>query len=96
MEIELTLSADAEDRTEYDWFGEARCQETSGDNEAALAAYSESIKLNPKFAKAWYYKALLHYELGQKEEALACAKKALEIKPDWEKHIRKNLPDLEI
>ncbi|MHA1907040.1 MAG: tetratricopeptide repeat protein [Candidatus Thorarchaeota archaeon] len=90
------MSAEREDFTEYDWFGEARCQETGGDPEAALKAYSESIKLNPNFAKAWYYKALLHYELGQKDEALECAKKALEIKPNWEKHIRKNLPDLEI
>ncbi len=96
LEIREKVSAAEEDYTEYDWFGEARIQETAGNSEGALEAFSESIKLNPNFAKAWYYKALLHYELGQKEEALECAKKALELKPTWEKHIRKNLPDLEL
>ncbi len=96
VEIREKLAAAKEDYTEYDWFGEARIRETEGNSEGALEAFSESIKLNPNFAKAWYYKALLHYELGQKDEALECAKKALELKPTWEKHIRKNLPELEL
>ncbi|MFW9848490.1 MAG: tetratricopeptide repeat protein [Candidatus Thorarchaeota archaeon] len=90
------MSAAKEDYTEYDWFGEARIRETQGDLNGALEAFAESIKLNPGFAKAWYYKALLHYELGQKDKALECAKKVLELKPTWEKYIRKNLPDLDL
>ena len=96
LEIKEKVAAAKEDYTEYDWFGEARIRETARNSEGALEAFSESIKLNPNFAKAWYYKALLHYELGQKDDAIKCAKKTLELKPTWEKHIRKNLPDLEL
>ncbi len=89
------MSAEREDFTEYDWFGEGRIRETSGDIEGAIEAFGEAIKLNPSFAKAWYYKALLHFKLNQKEDATTCAKKALGIKPSWEKHLRENLKGLE-
>lgn len=95
METESKLSAEIEDFTEYDWFGEARIRETAGNIEGAIEAFAKSIKLNPDFAKAWYYKALLHFQLGQKEEAITCAKKAMDLKPSWEKHLRKNLDGLE-
>ena len=95
METERKLSAEPEDMTEYDWFGEGRIRETAGNIEGAIEAFGKAIKLNPNFGKAWYYKALLHFELDQKEDAIACAKKAMEIKPDWEKYLRKNLVGLE-
>ncbi|MFW9908915.1 MAG: tetratricopeptide repeat protein [Candidatus Thorarchaeota archaeon] len=88
------MSVGHEDYTEYDWFGEARVQETSGDLQGAMKAFEESIKLNPKFAKAWYYKAILHYHLGEMSEAAKCAKKVMQLNPSWEKHLRKNMPNL--
>ncbi|RLI59760.1 MAG: hypothetical protein DRO93_08025 [Candidatus Thorarchaeota archaeon] len=88
------MTAEIEDRTQYDWFGVARVHERKGEFEEALRAYGEAVKIDPQFAKAWYYKAKLHHQLGQEAEARECAKKALEIKPDWEKHVKEFLPDL--
>ncbi|MFW9921201.1 MAG: tetratricopeptide repeat protein [Candidatus Thorarchaeota archaeon] len=88
------MSVSKEDYTEYDWFGEARVRETAGNLEGALEAFEESLKLNPKFAKAWYYKAELHYHMKQIKEAQECARKAIELKPSWKKHFEKNMPEL--
>ncbi len=88
------MSVEPGDRTEYDWFGEAKIREKAGDSEGALKAYEEAIKINPSFEKAWFYKAQLHHRLGQKDEAIVCARKTLELKPAWEKHVRKFLPDI--
>ena len=96
MEIEVTLSVETEDYTEHDWYQEGRILEKKGDPEGALEAYSESLKINPNYQEAWYYKALLLYKLGKRDESLVCAKKAIELKPSWEKHVRKNMPELEI
>ena len=96
MEIEEKLSAETDDYTEHDWYQEGRIKEKTGDSEGALEAYSESLKINPEYPEALYYKALLLYKLGRKDESLECAKKAMEVKPSWEKHIQKNMPDLEI
>ena len=90
------MSVSYEDYTEYDWFGEARCLESSGEFEKALKAFDESIKLNPDFAKAWYYKAVLLYRLGRKDEAAECSKKVVELKPEWEKYIQKEMPDIKL
>lgn len=90
------MSVTKEHFTEYDWFGEARIREIAGDLEGAIQAFEESIKLNPRFAKAWYYKAELHYTLGQLQEAKSCAERAIEIKPSWKKHFQANMPDLEL
>ena len=85
-----------ENYTEHDWYSEARGLESAGDLEGALAAFDESIKINPKYEKSWYYKAELLYKMGRMEEALECAKKVMEIKPSWKKHFEKNMPDLKI
>ena len=90
------MSVTKEDYTEYDWFGEARVLETGGDLEGALVAFEMALSLNPKFAKAWYYKAELHYRLDQKDEARKCAQKAIELKPSWKKYFEKNMPDLQL
>jgi len=90
------MSIEPEDYTEYDRFGEARIREIAGDSEGALKAYEEAIKLNPRFEKAWFYKAQLHHKLGQKDEPIVSAKKTLEQKPAWEKHVQKLLPDVTV
>ncbi|RDE11455.1 MAG: hypothetical protein C4K48_11460 [Candidatus Thorarchaeota archaeon] len=88
------MSADPEHMTQYDWFSQARIHETMGDDEKALAAYEESVKIDPQYAKAWFYKARLHYRLGQMALARECARNVLKLKPEWESHVKKNLPKL--
>jgi predicted TPR repeat methyltransferase len=83
------MTAEIEDRTQYDWFSIGKMHENKGDYDKAVHAYEEALKLDPQLAKAWFYKAKLHHKLKQMEEAKECAKKVLELKPDWEKHIKK-------
>ena len=90
----LSLSADINERTQFDWFSVARIHETRGQDNEALKAYEESVKLDPGYAKAWFHKAKLHYKLGQKNKAKECVKRVLELEPDWKKYIEKYLPDL--
>ncbi|MFX1481775.1 MAG: tetratricopeptide repeat protein [Promethearchaeota archaeon] len=88
------MSAEIHERTQFDWFSEARIQEIKGNDEEALKAYEESIKLDPNYAKAWFYKAKLHYRLGQTDEVKECVKRVLQLEPDWEKYVRKSFPDI--
>lgn len=88
------MAAEIHERTQYDWFSIARIYETKGEEQEALKAYEESIKLDGNYAKAWFHKAKLHYKLGQKKEAKECANKVLELKPEWEKYVKKHMPDL--
>jgi tetratricopeptide (TPR) repeat protein len=88
------MAAELEDMTQYDWFSHARVYETTGETKKAIEAYEESLKLDSTFAKAWFYKAKLHYKLGQKDEAKECVERTLEIKPEWEGHVKKYMPDL--
>ncbi|MBN2230258.1 MAG: tetratricopeptide repeat protein [Candidatus Thorarchaeota archaeon] len=88
------MAADLKDMTQYDWFSQARIHETNGEDEKALEAYEESVKLDPQYAKAWFYKAKLHYKLKQMKEAKDCVKRVLELEPDWESYIKKYLPKL--
>jgi len=90
------MSAAPEEMTEYDHFAAARGYESTCELDDAMKAYEEAIALNPNFAKAWYYKALLHYKEKEFEQATACAKKVMELKPVWEKHVKKYMPDLVI
>jgi tetratricopeptide (TPR) repeat protein len=88
------MAAEIHERTQYDWFSIARIHETYGDYEEALQAYEESIKLDAGYAKAWFHKAKLHFKLGQKKEAKECSDRVVELKPDWEKYVKKYMPDL--
>ncbi|MFX1607137.1 MAG: tetratricopeptide repeat protein [Promethearchaeota archaeon] len=88
------MAAEINERTQFDWFGVARIHETNGDYEEALKAYEESIKLDDTFAKAWFYKAKLHYMLDQIQEARECVERVLELEPDWEKYVKRYMPDL--
>ncbi|MFW9817501.1 MAG: tetratricopeptide repeat protein [Candidatus Thorarchaeota archaeon] len=88
------MAADIEERTQFDWFSIARIYEIRGQHEDALKAYEESVKLDPTYAKAWFYKAKLHYKLGQKKKAEDCVKQVLELEPDWKKYIEQYMPGL--
>jgi len=88
------MSADPENMTQYDWFSQARIYETMGNDEKALEAYEESVKIDPHYAKAWFYKAKLHYKLKQMDFARDCVNHVLELEPDWESYIKKYLPQL--
>ena len=90
----LQMSASPDDMTQYDWFSQARIYESIGNDEKALKAYEESISLDPKYAKAWFHKAKLHYKLKQMDLARKCAKRVLELEPDWESYIKKYMPNL--
>jgi len=88
------MSAEIHERTQYDWFSIARIHETKGEDEEALKAYEQSIRLDGNYAKAWFHKAKMHFKLGQMKEAKECVKKVLELEPDWERYVKKNMPGL--
>ena len=88
------MAAEIHERTQFDWFSIARIHETRGEFEEAMKAYEESIKLDGKYAKAWFYKAKLHYRMGQKKEAKDCVRRVLDLEPDWVVYIKKYMPDL--
>lgn len=88
------MSATPENMTEYDHFAAAKGYEATGELDNAMKAYDAAIELSPTFTKAWYYKALLHYKKKEFEQATTCAKKVMELKPGWEKHVKKYMPDL--
>ena len=88
------MAAELDEMTQYDWFAHARAYETKGEEKKALEAFEEALKLDPNYAKAWFYKARLHYKLGQKDLAKECAIRTIKIKPDWEKHVKKYMPDI--
>ena len=88
------MAAEIHERTQFDWFSVARIHESKGEYEDALKAYDESIKLDGRYAKAWFYKAKLHYKLGERDNARDCVKRVLELEPDWLKYVKKYMPDL--
>ncbi|TFG95794.1 tetratricopeptide repeat protein [Candidatus Thorarchaeota archaeon] len=88
------MAAELDEMTQYDWFAHARVYENTGDTKKAIEAYEESLKIDPTFAKAWFYKGKLHYKLGEKDQARECVMRTLEIKPEWENHVKKYMPDL--
>jgi tetratricopeptide (TPR) repeat protein len=88
------MAAELDEMTQYDWFANARMQETLGETKKAIEAYEEALKIDPQFAKAWFYLAKLHYKLGHKEKAKECAKRTIEIVPAWESHVKKYMPKL--
>ncbi|GAB1540048.1 hypothetical protein NUACC21_27170 [Scytonema sp. NUACC21] len=57
----------------------------AGDLQGALADYTQSIRLNPRYSLAYYNRAITHYDLGNKEAALADYNKAIQVNQNWGK-----------
>ena len=71
-----------------------RCQElaNSGKNEEAIKKLEKLLKINPDFALAHNDLGVLHYSLGDKDEALECYEKATRLEPN-NAIFQKNLAD---
>lgn len=82
------MVSDEAPKSHYDLYRAARSHEAQGRYDEALKAYAEAIELSHDYADAWFYKGRLHHRLNQREEAICCAEKTLELKPSWEKHVR--------
>ena len=50
----------------------------------AVLCFDKALKMDPKYADAWANRGSALFYLGQNEEALQCAKKALAINPNLE------------
>ncbi|MCY4612177.1 MAG: tetratricopeptide repeat protein [Nitrospira sp.] len=48
----------------------------------SIAAYSKAIRLNPKYADAYYNRGLAKVELGQYQDAITDYEKAIRLKPN--------------
>ena len=48
----------------------------------AIEAYREAIRLNPRFAEAYYWLARVYFETGDYQQAIQNYRKVLEIEPD--------------
>ncbi|MGY5864021.1 MAG: tetratricopeptide repeat protein [Candidatus Thorarchaeota archaeon] len=54
----------------------------AGQHHEAIKLYDEAIKLSPKFAAAWYNKALSHTHIKDKEGAIEALQKSAEADPN--------------
>ena len=54
----------------------------SSNNQKALETLAKLIELDPQNSRAYYLRALLHYELKEEEKAIADFKKSIEINPN--------------
>ena len=77
----------------FDFYRRAKSHEKNGRYDEAISAYSKALQINSEYAHAWFYKAKLHYQLGQYAESLECAEQAKRFAPDWEDHCNKILAD---
>ena len=50
----------------------------------AVLCFDKALKMDPLYADAWVNKGAALFYLGQNEQALECAKKALAINPNLE------------
>src|SRR5438105_6399 len=54
-----------------------------GDNDAAITAYTEAIRLNPNFAEAFYGRGLAYGDKGDLEEKISDCTEAIRLKPKF-------------
>ena len=76
------IKLDPNDSDSYKFLGLALSQ--LEDNAGALKAYGESLRLNPKNASTYYDRAILEFDQGKVDEAIADGRKATELNPfEW-------------
>ena len=64
-----------------DFFIQGVDKRNKGDNQGAILAYNEAIRLNPNFSEAYYNRGLARYYLGDKKAAIADYNQAIKINP---------------
>lgn len=52
------------------------------DNDKAVAAYNEAIRLDPDYAEAYNSRGSVHYFMGNRDSALADYNEAIRLDPD--------------
>jgi tetratricopeptide (TPR) repeat protein len=65
-----------------DWYNKGVALYYQGKYDEAIKAYDEAIRLDPNYAMAWYYKALVFKALGRTGDADAAYAKAQEFDHD--------------
>lgn len=69
-------------KSSVEWYNEGVEFINEGNNEKALEAFNEAIKLDPEDAEAWNNKGLVLGYVGRYEEAQECFERALAIDPE--------------
>lgn len=66
------------------YFNRGAAYRKGGNNKRALADFNRVVKLRPRFAKAYYLRALTQHDLGALDEAIADMGRYIELKPkNW-------------
>ncbi|MFW9805426.1 MAG: tetratricopeptide repeat protein [Candidatus Thorarchaeota archaeon] len=76
-------------------FHEGRNLEKKGKYKEALSSYEKAVTLDETLSKAWFYKFKIHLQFGHEEEAQACAQKAIDLDPKWNKFVAKIQKEVE-
>ena len=81
QEIYLDVTSRKPDYPEA-WNALANCQRQLGNNEGAIESYRQVLRYEPFFPGAHVGLAVLLFQRGQRDEARAYLKTALELAPD--------------
>lgn len=66
-------------------FGVAIAKQDAADIEGAIAEYTEAIRINPQYHKAYYNRGLAYYRRGDLDNALADYSEAIRLEPQYAK-----------
>jgi len=70
------------DKEAYDLYEQGYNYYESRNFNRALEAYREAIRVNPRFAEAYYWQARIYFETGDYQQAIQNYRKVLEMQPD--------------
>jgi Flp pilus assembly protein TadD len=65
-----------------DFFIQGVDKQRKGDNQGAILAYNEAIRLNPKLVEPYYNRGTARYKLGDKQAAIADFTQSIKINPN--------------
>jgi tetratricopeptide (TPR) repeat protein len=68
-----------------DYFAQGVEKGLQGDNLGAIVAYTEAIRLNPKYAEAYNRRGIVYVNLGDKQAAIDDFTQAIKINPNYDK-----------